>query len=59
MEINGYRSKNLCREELIMILKIDLMQVLENIKPLKSTWKQMIKKEKKAKRNTTGDNIMS
>jgi hypothetical protein len=26
---------------------------------LKSTWKQMIKKEKKAKRNTTGDNIMS
>jgi hypothetical protein len=26
---------------------------------LKSTWKQMIKKEKKAKRNITGDSIMS
>jgi hypothetical protein len=59
MEINGYRYKNLCREELTMILKIDLMQVLENTKPLKSTWKQMIKKEKKAKRNITGDSIMS
>ena len=59
MEINGYRFKNLCLDELIMILKIDSMQVLENIKPLRSTWKRMIKKEKKAKKNTTGDNIMS
>jgi hypothetical protein len=26
---------------------------------LKSIWKQMIKKEKKARKNTTGDNITS
>ena len=42
-----------------MILKIDLTQALENIRLLKSTWKQMIKKEKKARKNTTGDSITS
>jgi predicted nucleotidyltransferase len=59
MEINGFRFKNLCLEELIMILKIDLMRASENIRLLKSIWKQMIKKEKRARKNTTGDNITS
>ena len=35
------------------------MLVLENIKLLKNIWRQMIKKEKRARKNTTGDNITS